>query len=183
MASIYNFKDAGDIVLVKRLNGNFDPRVVGEYLEETRAKYHGVLTSASLLDESRDKNALLHDCFEWDDSKAAEKHRMRQASTIINMVQVTIVKDYPKTIDTNVSIMRNSPKKVDMYSSIRRGKTRPGNDSFGFVRTQDGLKDPEIRSQILTKAKRQLDYWAEKYRHLMEFDQVVQEIDKLPKKF
>ena len=45
----------------------------GEYLEKLNAK-EGGLTAERLLDVSRPKRALLHDCFDWDDTRAAEKY-------------------------------------------------------------------------------------------------------------
>lgn len=50
------------------------------------------VTAKELLDASRDENAPLHSCFEWNDNVAAELYRTSQARKIINSVEVTIVK-------------------------------------------------------------------------------------------
>lgn len=50
------------------------------------------VTAKELLDASRDENAPLHCCFEWDDTVAAELYRTEQARRIIGSIEVEIVK-------------------------------------------------------------------------------------------
>jgi hypothetical protein len=54
-------------------------RVEGEY---------GVCTPRNLVEASRPTDAPLHGAFEWDDAKAAEKWRLRQANVIIMCLNV-----------------------------------------------------------------------------------------------
>ena len=44
------------------------------------------LTPKNVVNESRPTDAPLHPCFEWDDTKAAERYREGQARTIIRAV-------------------------------------------------------------------------------------------------
>lgn len=62
----------------------------GEYIA-TLTEKEGGITPNRLLDISRDETALLHDCFEWDDTVAAEMHRLNQARFFIrNLVCVKV---------------------------------------------------------------------------------------------
>ena len=83
----------------------------GEYLEDLTKK-NGSLTAKLVLDESRPKDATLHPCFEWDDSKAAESYRKEQARKLIgDIVCVKVItrddeeekKEEPKRVFVNVS--------------------------------------------------------------------------------
>ena len=47
----------------------------GEELERIERK-HGVVTPRNVLEESRPGKAILHDLFEWNDSRAAERFRL-----------------------------------------------------------------------------------------------------------
>lgn len=49
----------------------------------------GEITAQSVLDQSRPKTSVLHDCFEWDDGVASEKWRLYQSSALLgNLVKV-----------------------------------------------------------------------------------------------
>lgn len=60
----------------------------GEELERIYRK-NGKLNAQDVVEESRPKEAVLHNCFEWDDSVAAEKYRKSQAQEIIKQIVVT----------------------------------------------------------------------------------------------
>lgn len=69
----------------------------GEELERIERK-HGVVTPRNVLEESRPGKAILHDLFEWNDSRAAERFRLEQAQEIIgNIAVVHVVQDAPRT--------------------------------------------------------------------------------------
>ena len=40
-------------------------------------------TPKNILEFARSENTELHKCFEWDDTKAAEKYRLQQARQIV----------------------------------------------------------------------------------------------------
>lgn len=68
-----------------RLNGpipdafsELDPQKVGEELARILDE-DGEITPEGLLRRAQDPSNYLHSAFEWDDKKAAEKYRRRQA--------------------------------------------------------------------------------------------------------
>jgi hypothetical protein len=83
-------------------------------------KEKGSLTSRNLLDESTPEDAPVHPYFEWDNNKAADKHRLQQSRDLINGVLVIEVKEDNKTesksewVGINVEDM---PKNEKQYFS------------------------------------------------------------------
>jgi hypothetical protein len=53
----------------------------------------GELTPLRVVQEAADDRSPLHQCFEWDDSKAGHEHRIDQARRIIRSVRVEIKTD------------------------------------------------------------------------------------------
>lgn len=56
----------------------------------------GELTAERIVDESRPKDAVLHNEFEWNDSIAAEKYRREQARTMLRCL-IKVTDDRPPT--------------------------------------------------------------------------------------
>jgi|694.fasta_scaffold01179_23 hypothetical protein len=54
-------------------------------------KEYGELTPKTVLEASRNPDALFHKYFEWDDTKAAEAHRLQQARILLNNVEIRVV--------------------------------------------------------------------------------------------
>jgi hypothetical protein len=51
----------------------------------------GAITTSAVLTEARDPENPLHKHFEWDDSEAAEQHRLAQARNLIKRVRVLVI--------------------------------------------------------------------------------------------
>ena len=46
----------------------------------------GEITCESVLEKAKDENSELHKCFDWDDSSAAKKWRLKQAGDVIRLL-------------------------------------------------------------------------------------------------
>jgi len=64
-------------------------------IKELESK-EGKVTPQELVDAARNKNHPLHNDFEWDDKKAAQKHRLDTARAIIASVRVVITTETRK---------------------------------------------------------------------------------------
>jgi hypothetical protein len=60
-------------------------------LLEIREANDGVLTAQAVVDAARDPLHPLHQHFEWDDEKGAEKYRVHQARQLIRIVKLVYV--------------------------------------------------------------------------------------------
>ena len=84
-------------------------------LEKLRVRDGGIYTK-SVVAEARDITSVLHPCFEWDDSVAAELHREAQARGLISNVQIT-VESKPVRVYHNVTVERQVYEKREVIIS------------------------------------------------------------------
>lgn len=128
-----------------------DAVVIGKEL--VRLEKTGRLTTERVVREAADPQSKIHGYFNWDDSEAAHEYRKYQARWL--MSSVVVVYDVPDGhVETrgwfNVTEQVNAHKERH-YTS--------------FVKVQDS---PELRKQVVTKARKQLDYWLATYQHYEE---------------
>ena len=67
---------------------NMPAQIVGMELMRIEKKYKGVLLPSTIVEEAKPKRAVLHDCFEWDDRKAAGKFRENQARELLRKITI-----------------------------------------------------------------------------------------------
>lgn len=90
------------------------------YIEEK----NGVLEARDVVDDARDFNSPLHDCFEWDDSIAGEKYREEQARVLIKTVYIQKrVSEHKKAVPFYVRDPKCNSKKQG-YTPIVKIKTK-----------------------------------------------------------
>lgn len=131
----------------------------GEELERIKSK-RGKLTASNVVDESRSWDAVLHQEFDWDDEKAAEKHREAQARTLIgNLVTVIVTPREHEPTHHTVRAYVHTPKE--------------------YERVDVALKKVDTREYILNTAKSELITFRRKYNALTELANVIHEIDIL----
>jgi len=73
----------------------------GEELERLESE-HGGITNKLLLAEASHPKSVFHNEFEWDDTKAAHRYRLRQASKLIRWIKIELVyigDRKPRTLD------------------------------------------------------------------------------------
>ena len=101
-------------------NFKVSAQVVGDTLEEIAKT--GEITSAKFLDVSRPEDAPTHNLFEWDDSTAAERYRLQQATIAINSIEVQIVDEADATVTPQAAL--RITRSVSMPTASRP-PTRP----------------------------------------------------------
>jgi len=146
-------------------NGRFpvSAQLAGEELSRIQNKYNGI-TPKSVVDESRPEDAILHNCFEWDDKTAAEAYREVQAKEIIRSV---IVVKIDESKDEEIEPVRA------FVSIMPEQETKPRYVSVEKVMTND-----KYREQLLESAKNEMISFKKKYGHLVELAEVFKIIDK-----
>lgn len=104
------------------------------------------ITAKELLDASRDENAPLHDCFEWDDSVAAEKFRQEQARRLINGIETVII--------------AKEPIRTKLFVNIR--PVKPAQEG-GYVTIHQAMVVDDWKRQVLENALKELLSFKKKY--------------------
>lgn len=130
-------------------------QVAGEVCERLNAE--GRLTAADLVEESRPKNAPLHDEFEWDNKLAADEWRKHQARNIINAI--VVVNKTPEATPVRAFFQVTAPSKYEAIQTI--------------------IKTPDMYDVLLRRALGEMSAFRDKYKQLKELDGVFAEIDKL----
>lgn len=147
----------------KGFNFKVPAQVVGETLEELAQ--NGELTSARFLDASRPEDAPTHNLFEWNDSIAAERYRLQQATIAINSVEVQIVNE------SNASVISQAA----FVNVVSKAPARSGS----FTPIEVALSDENMRSALLLNALNELKAFRRKYSQLSELADVFFEIKKI----
>lgn len=145
-----------------------DAQIAGETIEDIKNKSgKDFIEPEDLLENSRDKNAPLHSCFEWDDGKAAEKYRLNQAQGIIKnlTVKVTFVDEKP-------------PQTVRAFVNISAG-----NEKGRYVNIHNAMSNDKYKKQVLANALSELVIFKAKYANLYELKDLFDEIEELEKRF
>jgi len=117
-----------------------------------------VVTAASAPDHA------LHDYFEWDDAIAGHEWRKGQARALMRRVRVRVVEDVP-TGERRIF-------KVAGYANVVQDNRRE------YVPTRAAMLNPELRAQILARALREMQAWADRYRIFTEFAEIVAAVQK-----
>lgn len=107
------------------------------------------LHPANVVEAARDADSPLHSCFEWDDSVAAEQHRLQQARQLIATVQISIPKRDGNTVQ------------VRAYHQLRQ-------DGKGYRRTMDVMANPGLKATLLAQFASDLERLQERYETLRE---------------
>lgn len=145
---------------VARLPGeNKDANAVGQRLEKLRKDHGGELTPHQVLADARSERSPLHQYFTWDDSEAANQHRLEQARLLIRTV-VAIYRDD-----------KSAERHQRAYVHIRSEPPK-------YMETMDALSKPDTREIVLRSALGELRAWRKKYADLQELAAVVAVIDE-----
>lgn len=89
-------------------------QAVGDELERIRRANGDRLDAKQVVEEARPKGAPLHDRFTWDDSKAGEQWRIREARDLIRSVRILVVGSKTEPAYVNVKI-----EDVQYYQAVR----------------------------------------------------------------
>ena len=115
------------------------------------------VTPANVLEKARNKRTELHKCFEWDDSIAGEKYRLIQARDVIRHFVI-----YTPDED-------NLPKIRSYQISTECTRYEP---------TRMFLQNPDEYTELLKRAKNELEAFKQRYKTLTELETIFEEIDR-----
>ena len=115
-----------------------DAQVVGETIAKIK-KVNGSLKTEMVVNEAKNKKSILHNYFEWNDTKSAQKFRMQQARNLIGSIVETI-------------IVQEIPVQQKTWHSVPSKKTED-KESEGkvYVTIGEALEDEDYRQHLLNK--------------------------------
>ena len=112
-----------------------------------------------IVDKARDESTELHKCFEWDDTKAAEKYRVYQARQIVCHLIVREVNDEPQKREVRFFYKTDNQEGYKPASYIMRNE-----DEY---------------HKLLDRALTELKAFQRKYSTLKELDGLFEAINEL----
>lgn len=131
--------------------------VVGKHFQKLEKK-EGALTSQNVLESARSEKSPIHSLFEWDDTKAAEQYRLKQAAQLICNLTVEIETD-------------DKPIECRAYMDVSEAKVG------SFINVQSAFQSEESRDVVLRRALNELSAFKTKYKNLLELQDVFDVID------
>ena len=138
-----------------------DVRVTNE-LKRIAAQNGGTLKADAVVDVARDPRSVLHKYFEWNNSKAAEAHRIWQARQLISV---------------SVEYIGDSKVATPLFVSLSIDR----HEGNGYRSLVNVLSDEDQRAQLLRDALHDLQRLKSKYSTLQELAQVFAAISKTQK--
>lgn len=129
-------------------------------LERIRTKY-GILKPELVVEESRPKRAVLHECFQWDDTQASELWRKQQASDLIRNIVVVVVNE-------NVSCSVRAMVNVSAVEGQKRS----------YIPITEAIHNDVAYKDLLDQAKDEMTSFVTKYSQIEELNPVKAEMLK-----
>lgn len=123
----------------------------------------GQIKPEDVVEEARDESSPIHNNFEWDDTKAAQEHRLWQARQLIT---------YKFKIEDS---------KEQQFYNVR--VTVNDVPVQGYFTKEKILSNRDMYLQLLKEAVGEIKYWEKKYKEIKELegivnDEKVQKIEK-----
>lgn len=132
---------------------------VGNFLTKLSEKEEEI-TPKKLVDIARNPKCPIHKCFEWNDTKAAEKYRLDQARNILSCVKIKFITN-GKPLTTRAFVNIKS-KKGQFYTSIKIA-----------------AKNKNYMEYLYDEGKKELFRIKKKYATIKKFNKIFNEINKL----
>ena len=132
-----------------------DAQAIGEFIAHIPEKS----TTNILKAIEEHPNHVIHKYIEWDNKKAGQRYRLGQVRNIVNHVYVRIIRT-------------NDSMPVRAFFSVKEDDdTEPL-----YVDIKTTFTDTYTRSQVLNRAKNELDNWRERYSVYNEFKPIIDAI-------
>ena len=127
-------------------------------------KHNGLLRPENVVDAAKNKESVLHSCFEWNNTKAAKEYRLWQAREIIAV---------------HVTVLHKETKPTRVYVSMMNDRIRPGG---GYRPIEVVLSNKILRKQFLNEALADLKRIEDKYNQLTELAEVFKAIRRVSRR-
>ena len=142
---------------IESLAKGIDPDAAMKELEHIEIVY-GALTPENIVQASQAEDAILHALFDWNDETAAHKYRIRQAATILNNIEVSIIHDGEERMISSFEIIKND-------------------DESKSYKNVENFTASDIE-QVRKQAVRELNNWKNKLTIYSEFSRASKKLEQ-----
>lgn len=149
-----------------RVSHGVSADVAGKVMEEIEAR-DGEVTKEAFLEASRPEDSPTHNCFEWDDSQAAELYRLNQAYHVILDLEVTVTEtESGSRSSAFVNVIKKTSTESAKYKSL-----------------DVAMADEELRTNVIRNALAEFRAVEKKYNHLVELSSIFTAIDSAERRY
>lgn len=135
----------------------------------------GAVSAKAVLEAARPKDSPIHDAImDRGQKAAAEQYYLENARKMIRSIE-TVTYDVKKPQKPSLA--------TPTFSAITVDKNRQGRQQKVYESTEEALKDPVKRDEILSNAIRDAIAFRRKYAALQELSQVMAAVDDLVANF
>lgn len=170
---VYRFKDAARL-------GHLNAAACGEVLQSLDGERR--LTPANVVAVARPVESPLHGGFEWDDSAAADWACTRFPRWACRVVAEAYRLDRARYILRSIVVVRDAdnPKSaIRAFVTVTGDETPADKPQTIYMSIEAALADPVKRDEIVSRARRELDEWRDRYKQIREFSDVFAAIDRV----
>tara|TARA_R100001163_G_scaffold58383_1_gene46695 strand:+ start:410 stop:961 length:552 start_codon:yes stop_codon:yes gene_type:complete len=144
--------------------GKADPEKCYEEIVEVAEAFGGIPPEGALMQRAQDKSSAMHELFDWDVDVAARKwgvhtERLIRAQLVYVEKRQKVRKEY----------------QIRVFSKIKETDSE-GKSINVFYNTFDVMDDPEMRKQLLERARKDMRTFEQRYRLLKELSSVIDPI-------
>jgi len=138
-----------------------DANIAYQCIEEIKERRKGI-TPQLLIIESRKKKSPLHNCFEWNDSKAAKEYRIVQAHEILRSLVIEVdVEEYEEPRHVRALI---APSSIEA-------------DTTSWTTIGEVCDDEELQAAYMRQLKHDLNAIKNKIKSFKIFSEIVKAIE------
>lgn len=131
-----------------------------EEIERIRFDNGGCVSSAAIVDQSRDEKTPLHPAFEWDDYKAAERHRREQARHLVTAFRIE-------------TVASGEASAAPVYVSVVKEDVR------GYMPIELVMEDRETAEFVIQEALNGLRVWQRRYESIEALSDAVSRVGRV----
>ena len=142
--------------------GELEAQVVGEELDRLEKKA-GSLTAEAVVKAATPKRSVLHRCFEWDDKKAANEHRLSQARYILRSIEVVF--------EENPDDENSRTIEIRAFHNVEKD-----DGEKAYVTLNQARNNENYWQQVKDRALSEILAWQNKYKSINEFEVVFDAI-------
>ncbi len=123
------------------------------------------VTASDILQDARSSTTPYHDYFDWDDSSAAEKHRLDQARQLIaSIVEIKIIHEEEVPMRVFVNVVDEQGQRA-------------------YIQTDYAMVRPRLANQVISQALREVKTWSNKYKEYKELARIRNSIISTQEEF
>jgi hypothetical protein len=124
-------------------------------------KDHKVLNPSTVVDFAKNKRTALHKHFIWDDTEAANRYRLNQASWLLRF---------------HVTVLAGTDTPVRCFVSLKSDR---GGEDGSYRLMSRVMSNTEYRAQLLEDARQDMLIFRNKYKMLAELAKVFDAMDSV----